>query len=86
MVDTVENTPGVLEPKQQRADTALLERRKQMVGASDGAGALPEPFGSQYFPTNRTDKLFACSVSRAAKETTQNCWRRFGRYCCCHVR
>ncbi len=57
-----------------------------MVRAGDRPRALTQPLGTENFTANWADELFTNSVTGAAEETSQNCRRRFGRYCCCHVR
>jgi hypothetical protein len=41
---------------------------KKVVPAGDGARAFTKPFDAQDLAPNRTDELFGCSITGAAKQ------------------
>jgi hypothetical protein len=56
-----------------------------MMAARDCACPLTESLGAENLATNRADEFFSDTVTRAAENTTQNCWWSLGRDCSCHV-
>jgi len=70
LIDAVENSLCVLESEQQRTGAALLLRGEQVVSARDRARPFAQALETKYFATDWTNKLFAGTVSRPAKQAT----------------